>query len=214
MRIVREQVQDQQAQEIKHIRENARNRRIQAKTEDEWNANFKVTDEETETSYNKARAAEMKGLDSDEQADKEKDLKEWVDKQINSVTKASPDGQEMKKEIMKAKHTDAKIEKREKMKEDVKKLNLRKEKKRIKNDEENKDTQEETVEGSAEDLANKALGKKLESNEIAKTLTKKVEKQKPLSLYEMKLKSLSEPPQNFSLDDQIEKNMDSAGVYF
>ena len=160
-----------------------------------------MTDEETETSYNKARAAEMKGLDSDEQADKEKDLKEWVDKQINSVTKASPDGQEMKKEIMKAKHTDAKIEKREKMKEDVKKLNLRKEKKRIKNDEENKDTQEETVEGSAEDLANKALGKKLESNEIAKTLTKKVEKQKPLSLYEMTLKSLSEPPQNFSLDD-------------
>lgn len=51
-----------------------------------------MTDEETETSYNKARAAELKALNSDEQAEKEKELKEWVDKQIDSVSKASPAG--------------------------------------------------------------------------------------------------------------------------
>jgi hypothetical protein len=52
------------------------------------------------------------------------------------------------------------------MKEEVQKLNGKKEKKRLKAAEAEKDTQEETVAGSSEDLANQALGKKLEDNEI------------------------------------------------
>ena len=54
------------------------------------------------------------------------------------------------------------------MKGEVKSLNLKKEKKRLKKADEERDTQVETVEGSAEDLANQALGKK------------------PLSLYEVR----------------------------